>query len=197
MIQTPSQVSVRALSAGFGHQLTNGLLGLRASSASSVVAVRTFSLAHRNPRQPKTVSQATRRFSFTPSASKEFFPAPDSPSIRETKPAWPHPIYTEEQMHSVAIAHREATTWSDYVSLAFVRALRKCLDFATGYKHDKEVAKGRKSVHDANVPKFAMDEHKYLVRNVFLESVAGVPGMVGGMLRHLRSMRKMKRDNGW
>ncbi|KAG0158264.1 hypothetical protein PDIDSM_5777 [Penicillium digitatum] len=31
----------------------------------------------------------------------------------------------------------------------------------------------------------------------FLESVAGVPGMVGGMLRHLRSLRKMKRDNGW
>jgi len=34
-------------------------------------------------------------------------------------------------------------------------------------------------------------------RNVFLESVAGVPGMVGGMLRHLHSMRRMKRDNGW
>ena len=34
-------------------------------------------------------------------------------------------------------------------------------------------------------------------RNIFLESVAGVPGMVGGMLRHLHSMRRMKRDNGW
>ena len=27
--------------------------------------------------------------------------------------------------------------------------------------------------------------------------VAGVPGMVGGMLRHLRSLRDMKRDHGW
>lgn len=36
-----------------------------------------------------------------------------------------------------------------------------------------------------------------LVRFVFLESIAGVPGMVGGMLRHLNSLRRMKRDNGW
>lgn len=26
---------------------------------------------------------------------------------------------------------------------------------------------------------------------------AGVPGMVGGMLRHMRSLRSMRRDNGW
>jgi len=32
---------------------------------------------------------------------------------------------------------------------------------------------------------------------MFLETVAGVPGMVGGMARHLRSLRTMKRDNGW
>ena len=25
----------------------------------------------------------------------------------------------------------------------------------------------------------------------------GVPGMVGGMLRHMRSLRSMSRDNGW
>lgn len=36
-----------------------------------------------------------------------------------------------------------------------------------------------------------------LIRFVFLESIAGVPGMVGGMLRHLSSLRRMKRDNGW
>ena len=37
----------------------------------------------------------------------------------------------------------------------------------------------------------------FVFRNVFLETVAGVPGMVAGMMRHLRSMRKMKRDMGW
>ena len=36
-----------------------------------------------------------------------------------------------------------------------------------------------------------------LVRVIFLESIAGVPGMVGGMLRHLHSLRRLKRDNGW
>ena len=47
------------------------------------------------------------------------------------------------------------------------------------------------------VPKSVMTEAKWLTRFVFLESVAGVPGMVGGTLRHLHSLRKMKRDNGW
>jgi hypothetical protein len=35
------------------------------------------------------------------------------------------------------------------------------------------------------------------VRFIFLESIAGVPGMVAGMLRHLHSLRRLKRDNGW
>ncbi|OBT71167.1 hypothetical protein VF21_10083 [Pseudogymnoascus sp. 05NY08] len=42
-----------------------------------------------------------------------------------------------------------------------------------------------------------MNERKWLVRFIFLESVAGVPGMVAGMLRHLHSLRRLKRDNGW
>ena len=32
---------------------------------------------------------------------------------------------------------------------------------------------------------------------MFLETVAGVPGMVGAMVRHLRSLRHMDRDHGW
>ena len=34
-------------------------------------------------------------------------------------------------------------------------------------------------------------------RAIFLETVAGVPGMIGGMQRHLRSLRTLERDNGW
>lgn len=46
---------------------------------------------------------------------------------------------------------------------------------------------------------FSTDEggKNQLVRFIFLESIAGVPGMVAGMLRHLRSLRALKRDNGW
>jgi len=99
-------------------------------------------------------------------------------------------------MNDVAIAHREAKNWSDWVALTAVRTLRWGMDLASGYKHDKAVALGNKDPSQA-LQKFAMDEKKYLIRNIFLESVAGVPGMVGGMLRHLNSMRRMKRDNGW
>jgi len=35
------------------------------------------------------------------------------------------------------------------------------------------------------------------MRFVFLESIAGVPGMVAGMLRHLHSLRALRRDRAW
>lgn len=38
---------------------------------------------------------------------------------------------------------------------------------------------------------------QWLRRMIFLETVAGVPGMVAGVLRHLMSLRTMKRDHGW
>lgn len=99
------------------------------------------------------------------------------------------PSYTYEQMQKVTIAHRDAKDWADWVALGTVRLLRWGMDFVTRYRHPTP---GRE-----NDPKFKMTEKKWLTRFVFLESVAGVPGMVGGMLRHLRSLRRMKRDNGW
>ena len=42
-----------------------------------------------------------------------------------------------------------------------------------------------------------MTPEKWFIRFIFLESIAGVPGMVGAMLRHLHSLRKLRRDNGW
>lgn len=99
-------------------------------------------------------------------------------------------------MRQVIVAHREAKTMSDKVALSAVKILRWGLDFATGYKHDKAVELDAKDPAAAR-KKYAMTEEKYMIRNIFLESVAGVPGMVAGMLRHLHSMRRMKRDNGW
>ena len=37
---------------------------------------------------------------------------------------------------------------------------------------------------------------RYGHRAVVLETIAGVPGMIGGMLTHLRSLRKMERGHG-
>jgi hypothetical protein len=107
--------------------------------------------------------------------------------------------YTEKQMRDIAVAHRQTKNWSDWVALGTVRLLRWGTDLATGYRHDKEVAKaaGTNAVTEPKPGSFAMNERKWLIRFIFLESVAGVPGMVGGMLRHLHSLRRMRRDNGW
>lgn len=75
-----------------------------------------------------------------------------------------------------------------------VRLLRFGMDTATGYTHQKEVAKG---TPEKKSGWFVMNERKWLVRFLFLESVAGVPGMIGASLRHLHSLRRLKRDNGW
>ena len=127
---------------------------------------------------------------------KDFFPEPEAPNIRKTVAAWSHPLYTEEQMKSVQVNHRETRDWRDKIALSAVRVLRWGLDVASGYKHNEAKLLAEKDPAEA-ARKYGMTEKKYLTRNVFLESVAGVPGMVAGMLRHLHSMRRMKRDNGW
>jgi len=99
-------------------------------------------------------------------------------------PSWPHPSATEEQLKKIEVAHREVRSFSDWAAFNTVRLLRWATDLVTGYRHDP------------NRP-YVMSERKWLIRFIFLETVAGVPGMVGGMLRHFRSLRMMKRDNGW
>jgi len=42
-----------------------------------------------------------------------------------------------------------------------------------------------------------MNERDWLLRILVLETVAGVPGMVAGAHRHLRSLRTLEHDNGW
>ncbi|KAK9350516.1 alternative oxidase-domain-containing protein [Lipomyces doorenjongii] len=106
-----------------------------------------------------------------------------------TEAAWPHPIYTVEQMKAIDIAHRESRTFSDKVALFAIRVLRKSFDIATGYRHPKPGQEG--------MTEFRMTGDKWLTRFVFLESIAGVPGMVGGMVRHLHSLRALRRDRAW
>ena len=38
---------------------------------------------------------------------------------------------------------------------------------------------------------------KYAKRAVILETIAAVPGMVAGMLNHLKALRRMRDDEGW
>ena len=67
--------------------------------------------------------------------------------------------------------HVKPKTISDKVAFGFVRFLRFFADkfFAKRYGH----------------------------RAVVLETVAAVPGMVGGLWQHLHALRKMRNDEGW
>ncbi|WEW58017.1 inducible alternative oxidase 2 [Emydomyces testavorans] len=122
---------------------------------------------------------------------RESFPPPKTKHVIETESQFVHPVFTENEMKNIAVAHRETKNWSDWIALGTVRMLRWCTDLATGYR----AAPAGKEQKD--VKPFVMDERKWIIRFIFLETVAGVPGMVGGMLRHMRSLRRMKRDLGW
>ncbi|XP_030459125.1 ubiquinol oxidase, mitochondrial [Syzygium oleosum] len=47
------------------------------------------------------------------------------------------------------------------------------------------------------VPTDVFFQRRYGCRAMMLETVAAVPGMVGGMLLHLRSLRKFEQSGGW
>src|SRR5215475_10097768 len=68
-------------------------------------------------------------------------------------------------------AHHRPVTLSDRIALGLTKFLRFFADafFAKRYGH----------------------------RAVVLETVAAVPGMVGGMMNHLKSLRRMRTDEGW
>mmetsp|Transcript_49089 Transcript_49089/g.93788 ORF Transcript_49089/g.93788 Transcript_49089/m.93788 type:complete len:356 (-) Transcript_49089:478-1545(-) len=89
------------------------------------------------------------------------------------------PIYNMDDL-DITPKHRPTQGFRDNFAMALVGTLRGSFDLITGYNSNK-----------------TMTERHWLRRVLFLETVAGVPGMVGGMLRHLRSLRTMERDHGW
>ena len=123
-----------------------------------------------------------------PKHQNNAFLAADTPHIKKTPPTWKHPYFGAEEMkHEIIVAHRDTRTMGDTFAYKAVRFFRWCTNLATGYKDNAPVGDKRG----------VLTERQWLVRIVFLESIAGVPGMVAGMLRHLHSLRRLKRDNGW
>merc|ERR1712151_1367206 len=92
------------------------------------------------------------------------------------------PVYSKRELE-VQQTHREISGVSDAVAFGAIRFVRFCFDLASGYTW-------KTTLH-------TMTENDYIRRIVFLETVAGVPGMVAGMVRHLHSLRLMRRDHGW
>ncbi|KQT38303.1 oxidase [Methylophilus sp. Leaf414] len=73
--------------------------------------------------------------------------------------------------NKTAAPYHEPNSVSDRIALAIVKFMRVFADafFSGRYGH----------------------------RAVVLETIAAVPGMVGGALQHLRSLRRMENDDGW
>lgn len=67
--------------------------------------------------------------------------------------------------------HYSPQTISDLVARGIVRFSAACADF--------------------------LFQERYCHRAVVLETIAAVPGMVGGLLQHLKSLRHIRDDRGW
>lgn len=79
--------------------------------------------------------------------------------------------YDGQNTVEIVPTHRAPRDVGDRIAFAFVKALRFAADrfFAQRYGH----------------------------RAVVLETVAAVPGMVGGLLQHLSALRHIRDDRGW
>lgn len=75
--------------------------------------------------------------------------------------------------------HHRPKGLTDFLAYISVKILRTSFDLISGYSLG------------------LVNEGGWLNRIIFLETVAGVPGLVAAMVRHLKSLRKMARDYGW
>ena len=90
-----------------------------------------------------------------------------------------HPVYGQKEVEKVAYSHKAPEGIRDKITSFAIRFTRASFDTVSGYDPEK------------------LDERGWMNRVIFLETIAGVPGMIGGMQRHLRSLRTLERDHGW
>jgi len=104
-----------------------------------------------------------------------------------------HPVYTQEELKAVEVLHRNARTSSDKVAYGLVRLARLGFDLVSGYKHVTIPPDEKMTVEELRKAGHLLDHHAWLSRILFLETIAGVPGMVAATIRHLSSLRLMVR----
>jgi len=92
-----------------------------------------------------------------------------------------HPVYSKKDVKDVEVTHHKYNGIVDRVAHGIVRGFYHANNLLLGDPHKPEQLNAR----------------NWLNRLIFLESIAGIPGMAGGMHRHLRSLRSLERDNGW
>lgn len=84
--------------------------------------------------------------------------------------------YTAEEL-AIQLTHKPPKDFTNHLSFRAVKAVRYLFDLGTGWNGD-------------------ITTKKIMNRVIYLETIAAVPGMVAGILRHFKSLRAMERDGG-
>eukprot|EP00010_Vexillifera_abyssalis_P003230 CAMPEP_0201562484 /NCGR_PEP_ID=MMETSP0173_2-20130828/79357_1 /ASSEMBLY_ACC=CAM_ASM_000268 /TAXON_ID=218659 /ORGANISM="Vexillifera sp., Strain DIVA3 564/2" /LENGTH=286 /DNA_ID=CAMNT_0047977057 /DNA_START=738 /DNA_END=1598 /DNA_ORIENTATION=- len=133
----------------------------------------------------QSLSRQGRNFSCTPwlqdsrsSVEEKTTTSTPKKKFKEEPYHFPHPIWNKSDLN-IELTHRKPESFVDHAALATIKTIRFNFDWMTGYSFGR------------------LTPRKLLTRCIFLESIAGVPGFIGGALRHLKELREMNRDNNF
>jgi len=131
----------------------------------------------------KPKREAAAAFKFHVVCETDDEKVPIQTDVDELRAVEQQPVWTKEETEGIEVTHRETKTVSDRLAWVTIQILRKSFDLLSGYSYKKSTD--------------SIDEKCVLARIVFLETIAGVPPMMAGTVRHLQALRLMKRDGGW
>lgn len=99
--------------------------------------------------------------------------------------AFPHRVWSKEETENIKLTHVKQQNFIDWAAYFTVKILKNGWDLTTGYTFGRQLGL------------FKYTKNGWMLRIIFLETIAGVPGMMFALVRHLNSLRNMKRDHGW
>jgi len=172
-------IGLHRVSFRFSHPLAHSSLRLLPASSSSC-RLPTIP-QYRSVSTDERIKQLEQKCSSDPEHFKKTAPSQAKTEYEDYTMA--HPIWSAEETNEVEITHQKPSRVSDWAAYITVQMMRKGFDLFSGYT----IKSWMKS----------LDERDMLRRCIFLETVAGVPGFAAAMIRHLQSLRRMQRDNGW
>lgn len=152
---------------------TSARLAPRLQVAGAPLCMRALSAkapgTEKPPRLPDVAHFATRR--------------PSKDSSLDLSHLFTHPAWAKEEREQVKKIHHEPQGLVEKAAYRSVQMLRLGFDLGSGYLWKSRF--------------HSMNEGDWTRRIIFLETVAGVPGMMAAMVRHMHSLRLMRRDHGW
>lgn len=181
-------------------QTSNRALQLSYTSLSHRLFTSTSSVASSDLDQKNQAINTSVHFKDSPAfqSSQSSLDTNSDPSRAHEDWCLFHPVYEPDELKQVKVVRHEPKDISDRIVAALVKLIRFGFDTATRYKHPIEHQENSgKSLSEMRKAGLVMTPQQWMARILFLESIAGVPGMVAAMLRHFKSLRMSGRDGGW